>query len=154
MRHSMSIAMRLFIRTASFAALMLICIAASAPHARADVAVFKVDIGLPNTVAVMVRGQFTGNEILRFKAAIADIDPSKRIVAILDSPGGIVAQGFALGRFFWDAKIPTMVLGGTLCASACTFAFLGGRNPNTGKPLRILALDAKLGFHRARPGDG
>jgi hypothetical protein len=133
---------------------MLVCAAANVPHARADVAVFKIDIGLPNTVAVMVRGQFTGNEILRFKAAIAEIDPSKRIVAILDSPGGSTDQGEALGRFLWDAKIPTMVLGGTLCASACTYAFLGGRSPTTGRPLRILALGAKLGFHRIRPNNG
>ncbi len=146
----MSIATRL-IRGISLAGLTLVCAAANAPRAHADVAVFKIDIGLPNTVAVMVRGQFTGNEILRFKAAIAEIDPSKRIVAILDSPGGDVVQGEALGRFFWDAKIPTMVLGGTLCASACTYAFLGGRSPTTGNPLRILALGAKLGFHRVHP---
>ena len=50
---------------------------------RPDVAVYKVDIGLPNTVAIVVRGQFTGNEILRFKAAIADIDPNKRIALLL-----------------------------------------------------------------------
>jgi len=146
----MPVATRL-IRSISLAALMLVTAAASAPRAHAEVSVFKIDIGLPNTVAVMVRGDFSGNEILRFKSAIAEIDPGKRIIAILDSPGGDVVQGEALGRFFWDARIPTMVLGGTLCASACTYAFLGGRNPTTGNPLRILALGAKLGFHRFRP---
>src|SRR5215471_12147560 len=119
----MSIATQL-IRSISLAGLMLVCAAASAPRAHAEVSVFRIDVGLPNTVAVMVRGGFTGNEILRFKATIADIDPSKRIIAILDSPGGDVVQGEALGRFFYDAKIPTMVLGGTVCASACTYAFL------------------------------
>ena len=106
-----------------------------------------MDIGLPNTVALMVRGQFTGNEILRVKSTIAEIEPGKRIVAVLDSPGGDVIQGEALGRFFYDAKIPTLVLAGSVCASACTYAFLGGRNPVTGNPLRILASGAKLGFH-------
>jgi hypothetical protein len=114
---------------------------------RAEVAVFKIDIGLPNTVTLMVRGQYNGNEILRLKAAIADIEPGKRIIAVLDSPGGNVVQGEALGRFFYDAKIPTLVLAGSLCASACTYAFLGGRDPITGNPLRILASGAKLGFH-------
>jgi hypothetical protein len=146
----MSIATRL-LRPVSPAALALAFVMAIAPRVHADVAVFKVDIGLPNTVAVMVRGQFTGNEILRFKAAIADIDPQKRIVAILDSPGGDVIQGEALGRFFYDAKIPTLVLAGSLCASACTYAFFGGRSPTTGNPLRILASGAKLGFHRVAP---
>src|SRR5882762_10100849 len=114
---------------------------------RADIAVFKMDIGLPNTVALMVRGQFNGNEILRFKSAIAEIEPGKRIIAVLDSPGGNVVQGEALGRFFYDARIPTLVLAGSVCASACTYAFFGGRSPMTGDPLRILASGAKLGFH-------
>ena len=114
---------------------------------RADIAVFKIDIGLPNTVALMVRGQFSGNEILRFKSAIAEIEPGKRIIAVLDSPGGSVVQGEALGRFFYDAKIPTLVLAGSVCASACTYAFFGGRSPVTGNPLRILASGARLGFH-------
>jgi hypothetical protein len=114
---------------------------------RAEVTVFKVDIGLPNTVALMVRGEYNGNEILRLKSVIADIEPGKRVIAILDSPGGNVVQGEALGRFFYDAKIPTLVLAGSVCASACTYAFLGGRDPVTGNSLRILASGAKLGFH-------
>lgn len=114
---------------------------------RAEVTVFKIDIGLPNTVALMVRGEYNGNEILRVKSAIAEIESGKRIIAVLDSPGGRVDQGEALGRFFYDARIPTMVLAGSLCASACTYAFLGGRDPTTGNPLRILASGAKLGFH-------
>jgi hypothetical protein len=114
---------------------------------RADVAVYKIDIGLPNTVALMVRGAFNGNEILRFKSAVAEIEPGKRIIAVLESPGGSVVQGEALGRFFHDAKIPTLVLAGAVCASACTYAFLGGRDPVTGNPLRILASGARLGFH-------
>jgi hypothetical protein len=143
----MSIAPR-FSRLVPLVGLVLAFIAGSVRGADADVAVFKIDIGLPDTVAVMLRGQFNGNEILRFKAAIADIDPHKRIIAILESPGGSVIQGEALGRFFYDAKIPTIVLAGTVCASTCTDAFFGGRSPTTGNPLRILVSGAKLGFHR------
>jgi hypothetical protein len=114
---------------------------------RAEVTIFKIDIGLPNTVALMMRGVYNGNEILRLKSVIADIEPGKRIIAVLDSPGGDVIQGEALGHFFYDAKIPTLVLAGSICASACTYAFLGGRDPVSGNPLRILASGAKLGFH-------
>lgn len=132
----------------SFAACLASLVLALVPDPlRAEVTVFKMDIGLPNTVALMVRGEYNGNEILRLKSAIAEIEPGKRIIAVLDSPGGNVVQGEALGRFFYDAKIPTMVLAGSLCASACTYAFLGGRDPRTGNPLRILASGAKLGFH-------
>ena len=132
----------------SFATCLASLVVALVPDPlRAEVTVFKMDIGLPNTVALMVRGEYNGNEILRLKSAIAEIEPGKRIIAVLDSPGGNVVQGEALGRFFYDAKIPTMVLAGSLCASACTYAFLGGRDPLTGNPLRILASGAKLGFH-------
>ena len=135
------------IQVALFAALISLLSAMHPVSVRADVAVYKMDIGLPNTVALMIRGEYNGNEILRLKSAIADIEPGKRIIAVLDSPGGRVEQGEALGRFFYDAKIPTLVLAGSLCASACTYAFLGGRDPITGSSLRILVSGAKLGFH-------
>jgi hypothetical protein len=141
---SMSIPIGRFCGT--LAAVISFALLAPAP-VRAEAVVFRMDIGLPNTVALMVRGQYTGNEILRVKSAIAEIEPGKRIIAVLDSPGGNVVQGEALGRFFYDAKIPTLVLAGSVCASACTYAFLGGRSPVTGNPLRILASGAKLGFH-------
>jgi hypothetical protein len=128
------------------AAVALAALTAATPL-RADVAIIKTEIGLPNTVALIVRGAFTGNEILRLRAAIAEIEPGKRIIAILESPGGNVVQGAALGKFFYDAKIPTMVLAGTVCASACTDAFYGGRSPTDGSPLRILMSGGKLGFH-------
>ena len=41
---------------------------------RSEVAVFKVDIGLPNTVSLMVRGAFDGDEVLRVKSAMAEIN--------------------------------------------------------------------------------
>ena len=121
--------------------------------ANADILITKLDIGLPNSVALKITGMFTGNEILRLKAAISEIEPGKRVIAVLDSPGGNVVQGEALGRFFYDARIPTLVMAGSVCASACTFAFLGGRDPVTGNPLRMLASGARLGFHNfALPG--
>ena len=54
----------------------------------------------------------------------------------------------ALGRFFHRAKIRTIVAGaGVTCTSACTTAFLGGRDPETGKPWRAKGSTARLGFH-------
>ena len=87
------------IRIASLAAPVVVLAAVlSATHANADVAVSLIDIGLPNTIAVKMTGPFTGNEILRLKAVIADLPPTKRVVVLLDSPGGAVVQGEALGR--------------------------------------------------------
>ena len=124
-------------------------LAALAP-ASAEITISRIDIGLPNTAVVLVQGQYDGNEILRFKSAIADIPSSVRIIAALNSPGGRVDQGFELGKFFFDARIPTIVLAGHECASSCTNAFFGGRDPVTGQPLRILASGGKLGFHNFR----
>ena len=37
---------------------------------------------------------------------------------------------------------------GTGCHSACSTAFLGGRNASTGKPMRIKSSTGLLGFHQ------
>jgi hypothetical protein len=115
--------------------------------ALAEVTTSFIDIGLPNTVVIKIIGGFDGNEVLRVKSAIAQVPPGKRVIAALESPGGYLTEGEQLGRFFYDAKIPTIVFMGDECASACTAAFFGGRDPVTGKSLRILATGAKLGFH-------
>ena len=59
-----------------------------------------------------------------------------------------MAEGVALGKFFYRAKIITMVAAGGLCASACSTAFLGGRNGKSAKPMRIKSSTARLGFHQ------
>jgi hypothetical protein len=127
-------------------AAFLLCVSA----AQAEITIARIDIGLPNTAVFQVTGEYDGNEILRFKTAIADVPPNVRIIAALNSPGGRMDQGFELGKFFYDARIPTIVLSGHSCASSCTNAFFGGRDPVTGRPLRIMASGAKLGFHNFR----
>lgn len=117
-------------------------------NAHAGIVVKRINIGLPNTAVFVVRGDFDGNEILRFKSAIADVPPATRIIAVLNSPGGRLDQGFALGKFFYEARIVTVVMASDgQCASACQRAFFGGRDPHTNKPLRILFEGGKLGFH-------
>jgi hypothetical protein len=131
------------------AAIASAVVLAAATTAQADITVTRVDIGLPNTAVFQIAGGFDGNEILRFKSAIADVPPNVRIVAALHSPGGHVTQGFALGKFFHEARIATMVLAGHMCASACTDAFFGGRDAVSGQPMRIMASGARLGFHNS-----
>ncbi len=126
---------------------LVLGLATASISARAEITVTRIDLGLPNTAVFQISGEYDGNEILRFKSAIADVPPTVRIIAALDSPGGRVTQGYALGRFFYEARIATVVLSGQECASACTDAFFGGRDAVTGEPMRILASGAKLGFH-------
>ena len=116
----------------------------------AQMTVQSIDIGLPHTTAIMMRGEMLGNEILRLKEMVSQLPSAKRLVVLLDSPGGLTQQGFDLGRFFHDAKIITMIPDGAICLSACALAFLGGRDPETSEPLRILSAGGKLGYHNFR----
>ncbi|HZA96441.1 MAG TPA: hypothetical protein VE421_09920, partial [Burkholderiaceae bacterium] len=58
----------------------------------------------------------------------------------LESPGGRVAEGLALGTLLRDRNIDTFVNGE--CSSACVTAFAGGAR-------RIIGGHARLGLHSA-----
>ena len=98
--------------------------------------------------AVEVKGKIEPGDAVALQAYIAKL-PIKRVTTVyLSSLGGSFEEGMALGRFFHRAKIRTIVAGaGVTCTSACTTAFLGGRDPETGKPWRAKGSTARLGFH-------
>jgi hypothetical protein len=109
----------------------------------------QVDYGHPNTTTFLLSGSLTGGEQAKLQVEVARLPPTRRIAIILNSPGGLLAEGLRLGRFFHDAKIATYVFaGGIGCHSACSLAFLGGRDAATGKPLRVMMSGARLGFHQ------
>jgi len=56
----------------------------------------------------------------------------------LDSPGGLVSEGMAIASLIESRGLSTLVT--TECASACTLAFIAGKE-------RTLLEDAALGFH-------
>jgi hypothetical protein len=126
---------------------MIACMAMAAPAQAASVT--RVEIGSPDTTAFLLSGQLTGGELLALQSEVAKLPPKRRIAVILDSPGGLLAEGLKLGQFFYDAKIATFVFAGAYgCHSACALAFLGGRDAATGKPLRVMMSGARLGFHQ------
>jgi len=130
---------------AAVSAIALPCFAAPAHAANLT----RIEIGSPNTTAFLLSGQLVGGELLALQAEVAKLPPDRRVAVILDSPGGLVAEGLKLGHFFHDAKIATFVFaGGFGCHSACALAFLGGRDAATGKPLRVMMSGARLGFHQ------
>jgi hypothetical protein len=64
------------------------------------------------------------------------------------SPGGVALQGPAMGRVIREAGIPTRIVRGDVCFSACTYAFLGG-------PLRYIDEGGCYGSHMfSRYGGG
>ncbi len=60
----------------------------------------------------------------------------------LNSPGGIFKEGIRLGRTLRDLDRVTRVPGGSVCTSACVWAFMGG-------VLRYADAEARLGIHMA-----
>ena len=67
------------------------------------------------------------------------------------SGGGSLGEGIALGKFFYRAKIITIVNRGTGCHSACSLAFLGGRSAKTGQPMRIKSSLGLSGISSVQP---
>jgi hypothetical protein len=106
--------------------------------------------GLSDPVAFRYHGPVAAGDLLKLQSQIAALPPDSVVAVLLQSDGGSIAEGLALGRFFHRAKIITVVGPGTGCHSACSSAFLGGRNPKTGKHMRIKSSSGLLGFHQFR----
>ena len=104
----------------------------------------QVEYGNPNTTTFLLSGPLTGGEQGKLQAEVAKLPPTRRIAIILNSPGGLLAEGLRLGRFFHDAKIATYVFaGGIGCHSACSLAFLGGRDSATGETGRTVRREGR-----------
>jgi hypothetical protein len=101
----------------------------------------------PTLNAIEAKGRIEVGDAVALQAYIAKLPPKKTIAIYLNSPGGSYEEGIALGRFFHRAKIRTVVPANALCSSACTTAFLGGRDAETDKPWRAKSSTARLGFH-------
>jgi hypothetical protein len=59
---------------------------------------------------------------------------------ILNSPGGLVDEGYELGNYFSESHLRVTVPPFGLCLSACAYAFIGGWD---------YRIDGMLGFHPA-----
>jgi hypothetical protein len=133
------------IARAAVCAVAIGCIAAPAHAATVN----RIETGSSSTTTFLLSGQLAGGELLALQAEVAKLPHDRRVAVVLDSPGGLVAEGLKLGQFFYDTKIATFVFsGGYGCHSACALAFLGGRDAATAKPLRVMMSGAKLGFHQ------
>jgi hypothetical protein len=98
-------------------------------------AAVRVDLGGTRAVVDGVL-EFGSTRALR---AVLDAQPTVRVVR-LESRGGRVAEGLAMGRLIAERNLDTLV--GGECSSACVTAFAGGRQ-------RWIAPAARLGLHSA-----
>jgi len=85
-----------------------------------------------------VQGAFEFGTSRAVREALA-AHPTVRTVR-LESRGGRVAEGLALGRLLVDRNLDTLVTGE--CSSACVTAFVGGNR-------RLIGPAARLGLHSA-----
>ena len=97
--------------------------------------------------AILLKGKIDLGDTFDLQVYIASLPKKPSIVVYLNSPGGNLAEGMRLGRFFYQNKIETVVESKTACTSACALAFLGGRDNGSGKPRRTKFSTAGLGFH-------
>ena len=135
------------------AAASLLSVAAVATGLAGGVAeaaiVIPVNIGQPDTAALLLTGQIMQGDLGRLQAAVSKVPTGKKIVLLLESPGGSVDEGLAIGRFVYASKITTIAIEGPGCASACSFIFLAGRD-SSGKAMRIMMSGARVGMHHVR----
>lgn len=97
--------------------------------------------------AIQLTGRIEEGDTLALQGYISRLPEKPAITVHLDSVGGRMQEAMALGRFFHRVKIRTMISSQGKCISACGFAFLGGRDPATGKPYRVKSSMGRLGYH-------
>jgi hypothetical protein len=134
-------------RNVLFAAALSAVLGLSGDPAQAA-SVTSVPSGRSDLAVILIDGMLQGGETLSLQALVGGLPASTSVAVILNSPGGTIGEGFKLGRFFHQARIPTFALGyGGICMSACAIAFLGGRD-RAGRPSRTKMYGSKLGFHQ------
>jgi hypothetical protein len=139
------------LRSAAMAWALAACIAicATAPAGAAEITRTDLAVpGLPDTIGFLYKGPVAAGDLLNLQSQISALPPDTAVAVVLESNGGSIGEGIALGKFFYRAKIITIVNRGAGCHSACSIAFLGGRSAKTGKPMRIKSSMGLLGFHQ------
>lgn len=113
--------------------------------------VSRIENGRPGMATLLFSGPIVSGDQLRMAKAVERLPAGTHVSVMLESPGGLVAEGLMLGRLFHRLGITTIVKGGgAICYSACALAFLGGRDARTGRAMRIKTSGGKLGFHQFR----
>jgi hypothetical protein len=100
---------------------------------------YRIWLSKPTGRVMYVEGALTDG-IAQAGAQAVGIGPSTRLV-ILDSPGGDLDEGIRLAAVIRQHGLDTGV--DRHCASACTFAFMGGVQ-------RVVFPPGRLGFHGCR----
>lgn len=95
-------------------------------------------------VVVTLTGEIVDGDAVRLASAIKTANDAGRMVSgvRLSSPGGMLVEGAKLAELIQYAKVATVVVNGTMCASACFIAFAAGSE-------RFASYSAQIGVHGA-----
>jgi hypothetical protein len=102
--------------------------------------------------AISATGTIQYDDVEKLDRYISKLPRKKNIAIYFDSPGGNLAGGMRLGKYFKNNRIKTVVEGYKICASACAFAFLGGTD-NNGNKWMSSTTTSRLGFHAFSSAD-
>jgi hypothetical protein len=99
---------------------------------------FSIEVVPPSTL--VLEGPIDERAAQRLREELAGRElPTATVV--LNSPGGLLLEGMALGRLIRELGYSTSVVRGGVCHSACVFALLGG-------VYRFAAPQSSIGVHR------
>jgi hypothetical protein len=93
----------------------------------------------PAHALVAVDGRFEACGEIKFRTEVGRLT---KAVVVFKSDGGNLQAGIEIGKMIRLKSFATAVLDGSLCASSCAFAWLGG-SP------RFMERGAQIGFHAA-----
>ena len=101
-----------------------------------------------DTTEIDFKGRIERGDLLSLQALISKLPQTKSMTVYLDSTAGNLDESLALGRFFHQAKMRTVIARNPAkCLFSCGLAFLGGRDAATGKPWRVKTSSGQLGFY-------
>jgi len=108
-------------------------------------------------VAVWLDGPLREGDAARLAEAIApyagqgdDGYVCPNAVVFLNSPGGALLEGIAMGRLIAAAGLPTIVAADAVCLSACAFAWAGGSYLGGTIPHMVVMAGGAVGLHKPR----
>jgi hypothetical protein len=107
----------------------------------------KVEGGEAGVETILLEGKIEDGDALALQGYIAKLPVGAKIVAHLNSTGGLVQEGIATGRVIYKNKVRTVIPSKASCNSVCVAVFVGGRDWETGRPWQLKYSTARLGVH-------
>lgn len=95
-----------------------------------------------NVHIIKLQGEIVQGDFVRVRDFIdkASRDKERRLVILIDSPGGSVVEGWDIAAFVFDNRLPVAVHRD--CESACFMIFAAGST-------RLVGPDSRIGVHSA-----